>query len=161
MKTLIILLTLIMTPVLKADVVHLKIGPVESYIEYSDWSMSTTEKVYMGIHFIDVLQTINHGKDPCYVEADPITRRLIGRHPNTEKVLAWGVANAVVSHYSFKFVENSNMPNWLKNTLKIAATAIRYDVIHNNWSIGINLYGNNSHHRGDANIQACARSYNF
>lgn len=143
----------------RADpVTDFRVGSFSTKLEWNQTKMHPTEKAWMVLHVIDALQTANHGKDPCYGESDPITRRLIGRNPNDGEVLAWAIGAAVFEHYSWQFVNNSNLPSWIKKVHNFGKLYIKADVVHNNYQVGINLYGDNSHYRsGNPATIACAK----
>lgn len=139
MKYFIILLALVAPGAFADSVSNFKIGPLTSHVDWKDWSMSTDAKIMQFGILLDALQTERIHKEDCYYEANPITHRQIGRQPSTEKVVAWAVASSVATHYSFKFIENSNMPTWLQKVTKYANIAYRYDTVYNNHQIGIRI----------------------
>jgi hypothetical protein len=118
---------------------NIKIGGFESHVDWGDWSMSTEEKIWQAGHLVDVLQTETYHREPCYVEANPITKRQIGTEPTTEQTLAWGVAHAVGTHYAFKFVENSNIPNLFKKLFSWGSIYTKYDTIYDNHQLGVRI----------------------
>lgn len=140
---------------------NIKLGNFSSHIDLDDWSMNTDEKLYMAVHIVDVLQTLNHGKDPCYKENDYITKHLIGEQPSTTQIIGWGIAKGIVNHYGYQLIDNSNLPKWLKRTLKWTNTALHVNVINNNYQIGINLYGDNDHYKAPKKTRDCAKRYNL
>lgn len=120
-------------------VTNVKLAGFESHIEWDNFDMSTEEKLWQAAHIIDVLQTETYHREDCYVEANPITRRIIGKEPSTEKVLAWGAGAALWTHYGYQLIDNSNLPKWSKKTIKWVDVAYKYDTIYNNHQIGIRI----------------------
>jgi hypothetical protein len=93
-------------------------------------SMSTREKAWHVLHAVDVAQTIQVGKSPCHHEAMPDTAAVIGKNPSTEKVLAWGLATAVLYHYA-----NDILPDTVMNM----QFAFKVGVVANNENVGIHM----------------------
>ena len=95
-------------------------------------------------HVVDVLQTINGpARDECFFEDDPVTKKLIGKHPNTGEVVAWGVATGVLHYGVSKGLEHLNAPNWVKIGWQgISLTTKAYTVV-NNHNEGIRPWGGN------------------
>ena len=157
----IFILTLLFSTPSYSDVIINTAG-FKSHIQWDDLSMNFDEKVYMTVNVIDMLQTMQHGPDKCYKEVDPITRRVIGRNPNPGQVVAWAVVQSAVGHYGFQLIDNSNLPKWLATTLKWTATAVRFDVVNNNYQMGLTLYGDHpDYYRGGPSVVECARQNGY
>jgi hypothetical protein len=139
----------------------INIAGFKTHIDWTNYSdIKFDEKVYMAVHAIDILQTMQHGPNPCYGEVDPITRRLIGRDPSPGRVFVWGLARGALAHYEFQFINNSNLPKWLRTTLKWYNTAVRFEIVENNYQLGLTLYGDRpDYYRGGPALVACAAHY--
>lgn len=55
---------------------------------------SKAEIAWQTIHVVDAMQTVSIATRQCYHEADPITRRIIGKHPNQLNVALWWAGTA-------------------------------------------------------------------
>ncbi len=113
-----------------------------------------TEYAWQSIHLVDVLQTLDGpARDPCYEEADGLTRRLIGRQPSESDVIVWGIAIAAVHAGVTSMLERVDAPTWAKfgwQALTITNTA---QAVRNNYSEGIRLGRSND--RPQAADHAC------
>lgn len=105
------------------------------------------EVLWQALHVMDVAQTIKGpAKDPCYHERNFITKTLIGKYPNTDKVIIWGIGWGLL-HYQYS--------KWLDNTKKLkpsVKTALRFldftskgITITNNVYSGITVFTKNNH----------------
>ena len=112
---------------------------------YSD--MSTYEKVWQASHLIDVAQTHKVARDPCFMEVDPVTSKVIGENPSTKNVLIWGAALSYGHAHASKWLDNKDWPDWVKNSIRVVDLGIKYDAVTNNYNIGIRLGKNNRHDR--------------
>lgn len=54
------------------------------------------ELAWQAIHTIDMAQTLDGSRDPCWHEANPITQRVIGRKPTTAGVIAYGIGTGAL-----------------------------------------------------------------
>lgn len=106
-------------------------------------NMSKSEIAYHTLHAIDVAQTINHGSDPCYREATPMTRSLIGEHPDAGEVIAWGVASSLVHYYVSRKLEQHDAPRWARIGWQSINIGIKADAVVSNHRIGVRPWGDN------------------
>lgn len=104
-------------------------------------SMSTEEKVWQGMHAIDTLQTLQISRNPeCFKEADPITSRLIGKHPSEGKVIAWAITSSYLYHKMAEKVEKSD--SFISKAGFYGFTLLTKGItIGNNERIGLHFYG--------------------
>jgi hypothetical protein len=97
------------------------------------------EVAWQAAHLVDVLQT-EHGPamDPCYGEADVVTRAIVGVHPNQGAVAAWGIGFGGLHYIVTDALQEFG---WERvATMWEAATIIdTADVIGHNYSIGIRV----------------------
>lgn len=108
-------------------------------------SMSPYEKAWQAMHLVDVAQTIEGAaSDPfCHSEGNPVTRRLIGRHPHRDEVIAWGVAIGVVHYFAFRWIDNSEWPEGIKIALRSIDLVDKGITIGRNYDQGIRIFGDN------------------
>ena len=111
----------------------------------SGCASSPAEKAWQAMHLVDVAQTISGAaRDDCFYERDPFTRRLIGRQPSTEAVIAWGIG-AGVAHYALdRWLANNGHANkkWVQ-ILRAVDLGAKGFTIGRNHQIGIRPFGDN------------------
>lgn len=93
-------------------------------------SMSTREKAWHVLHAVDVAQTMQIADSECHEEGLPGTYALIGKKPSKEKVLAWGVATALLQHYA---------SDVLPKTVMNMEFALKIGIVANNENIGMHV----------------------
>lgn len=93
---------------------------------------------WQAVHAVDTVQTYHAMSDPCYVEADPITRRIIGSRPNDAHVIAWGVGYAGF-HYGVSRLLDAYAPRWISQAWGWATLADNTMTDFHNASIGIRI----------------------
>ena len=108
------------------------------------WSTETkySEGAWQALHAADVAQTLQIARNPdCFYEKDPVTSRLIGKHPSQGAVLAWGAgtaaAHAIVTHE----LEKHDAPRWVRRTWQAVTIGGKAQVVGANWSIGLRFGG--------------------
>ena len=117
----------------------ISIGPLDTHIDWRDWSLTPEEAILQTIHLIDVLQTQTFRGEQCYSESNPMTKPFTGSNPSTARVIAWGLATAALYNYTYQFIENSNMPKWLQYGLKAAPIYVKYNTITRNYELGVRI----------------------
>ena len=118
-----------------------------SHINLYDWSMDKHEVAWHTLNAVDMLQTINFAKEyPCYHEANPLTRRIIGKSPSTGEVIAVSLFYSGAIHYMNQWINNHpKMPKWTKNTVFTIQFVTKFDtvVINNHIDGGVRPWGDN------------------
>lgn len=102
------------------------------------------EWAWQGLNVIDGAQTIDIARDPCYREAGPVSKVVLGDRPDEGAVVAWHVAKAVghaaISGY---LVERD-----YRRTYRVWQALSFVDVgyaVGNNYNIGIRIGAPNKH----------------
>lgn len=94
------------------------------------------DAIWLALHAIDVGQTVqtsrNHG---CLYEQHPVTRNLIGRHPDTHEVYQWGIGYALARYAFYKYFGEDI--KWLKKVENV----VRFEVIYQNHRKGVRPWG--------------------
>jgi hypothetical protein len=100
---------------------------------------SYMESAFQAAHLVDIAQSF-HGaaSDPCYTEADPVTKRLTGMRPSQAGVVAWGVGYGALHYGVAKLLLDNDHPNaalvWEAVTLGDTLREVKRNV-----SIGIRI----------------------
>lgn len=107
-------------------------------------NMSKPELAWQAMHFVDVAQTINGpANDPCFVEANPLTRSLIGENPSEESVLLWGMGVAFLHATASHMIEESDAPKWVEWAWHSVSLVTKGSTIIGNHNEGIRPFGRN------------------
>lgn len=116
-----------------------------SYNPYKD--MNNFEKVWQVAHLADVAQTISIARDPdCYFEDDPITRRLIGRHPKVVNAFLWGVSTSYLHAQGSQWLDrNTTIPEGIKILISAIDIGFKINTVHDNYTIGLSFGTKNRH----------------
>lgn len=108
-------------------------------------NMSTAEMGWQAMHFIDVGQTLSTSKDNCFKETDFMTRKIIGERPKESRVLMWGAGLSYLHAAGSQWLENTDMfSDSAKNFIRIFDIGIKFDIIYNNHSAGLNFSTSNN-----------------
>ena len=108
---------------------------------------SPHEQAWLALHAVDTAQTVDIAHDPCYIEAHPVTRALIGERPSDAQVAAWAIGTAalhvgvtqwLLDHYHPKLARA-----WSYVTIGEKAWAIGHNI-----SLGIRLGAPNKSYAG-------------
>ncbi len=109
------------------------------------------EYTWQAVHVIDVLQTANGiaGDPECHSEANPITRRMIGRHPDKDHVYKWGIGTAIFHFFVARWIENRK---WIKpgskTGMRIIDNGIQLQTVVQNHKNGVRIDGHNEPYDG-------------
>jgi hypothetical protein len=116
------------------------------------------EWAFHGANLVDVLQTINHGKDDCYKETWEPTRALLGSNPKPAEAIAWGVAVSALHRVVSRYMQNDeDTPRWAVRAWEATTFSIKGATIYNNYDNGIRLTGDNDVRRSGSNKPECQR----
>lgn len=108
-------------------------------------SLSPYETAWQTAHLVDVMQTLNGpASDACYYERDPITRSLIGGHPDRDAVIAWGIGLSVAHYFAGKWMDKSDWPNGVKTVIRSIDLGYKGITVGRNHDAGLRPFGNNS-----------------
>jgi hypothetical protein len=101
---------------------------------------NTLEYTWQAMHVIDVLQTANGiaGSNGCVKESDPLTRALIGEHPNKNDVYVWGASIAVLHWFGMKWLDDK-MPD--SALVRVADNVLKFRTVGHNHKQGIRVDG--------------------
>jgi hypothetical protein len=107
---------------------------------------SAGEATWQAAHAVDVAQTIHGAVDDntCYEEGDPITRRIIGTHPNEAGTLGWGAGLAGL-HYGVHRLLEDYAPVWADTLWQAVTIAQVGEIVDHNVRVGIRLGARNEH----------------
>ena len=120
-------------------------GLIAAFVLVSGCASSPSERAWQAMHLVDVAQTISGAaRDACFFERDPFTRRLIGRQPSTEAVIAWGVGVGVAHYALDRWLTNSGHADkkWVQ-ILRAVDLGAKGFTIGRNHQIGIRVFGDN------------------
>jgi hypothetical protein len=106
-------------------------------------TMTHTEITWQTLHAIDVAQTLNAARDPCYQESAWVTRRLIGRQPSDGAVLAWGVGTAAFHAWVSHELDDRDAPTWLQMLWDLGTLGQTAYAVGSNHHTGVRVVGNN------------------
>lgn len=97
------------------------------------------------VHGIDVLQTINGpAQSNCYIENDPITKRLIGERPSTGEVIGWGIGSGLLHYGISKGLERIGAKPWIKGVWQGTMIGYATSAVVSNHRKGIRPWGDNN-----------------
>lgn len=101
----------------------------------------TPEQTWQAIHLIDTGQTLHIARAPeCYYENAPLTRAIIGKHPNEAEVAAIMITYSLLHDYiSDRLRERENLA-WLRAFQVVTILNSGRNVIHNH-QIGLRPFG--------------------
>ncbi len=104
------------------------------------------ETTWQSLHVLDAVQTYRGpASDPCYYESDPLTRRLIGRHPSQAGVVGWGVGLSTLHYGVTALLADHGAPRWLQWTWQTVTSSSTAATVSHNVSIGLHMNGTVSH----------------
>ena len=109
------------------------------------------ESAWQTLHAIDAAQTMAIAMDDCYEEQDPITRRIIGRHPEPLAVVGWWAASAAGHLWVSSRLEGRWLAAW--QAITIIGTG---NAVINNHGVGIRIGTGN---RVEDSGGACAEHF--
>ena len=103
--------------------------------------MSPLEKAWQMANIIDIAQTVDGAvlDSSCYYESNPLTSRVIGKHPSLEKLLLWGAGTSMLHAYVGKKLDNSKLPRWTKFAIRSVDLGLKMDTVAHNYSIGVRI----------------------
>lgn len=111
-----------------------------------DTDIRIAEGVWQGLHVIDVATTINGpALDRCYYEGDPVTSRLIGRHPSVGGVVGWGIGYSALHYVVTAELSEHNAPRWIQWVWQAVNIEDTGRAVVNNFRIGIRIGAPNTH----------------
>lgn len=115
-----------------------------TYNPYED--MTYREMVWQGMHVVDAAQTYSASKDSCYLENNPVTKRLIGKKPKSSEVLIWGMASSYVHAAASKWLDKTDMFSGpTKKMIRAMDVGLKFMTIQGNHSIGVRFGTGNNH----------------
>lgn len=100
---------------------------------------------------MDMLQTINHGSDPCYVETNHVTRSILGDNPGTGESIAFFLAVSAVHRAISWELQEQNVPNWIQRSWEAITFGPKAYVVYDNHQNGVRMFGDNE------TIDGCTR----
>lgn len=97
------------------------------------------------LHGVDVLQTVNGpGRNPeCFYESGFITKDLIGEHPSTGQVIAWGVGSSLLHFGVTSLLDHINAKPWVKIAWQGVTLTTTSATIIQNHREGVRPWGDN------------------
>ena len=102
------------------------------------------ELAWQALHVVDVAQTLNAASDPCYVEAFPVTRALIGEQPSQAEVLAWGVGTAALHYWVSTSLKRTEAPGWAQKLWAYTTITFTGYTVATNHGNGVRVSGSNN-----------------
>ncbi|MFU8813711.1 MAG: hypothetical protein ACNA7W_00080 [Pseudomonadales bacterium] len=105
--------------------------------------MSRQELAWQALHAVDVLQTLEAARDPCYKEDAWLTQRLIGKQPSDAAVLAWGAGSAVFHAWVTHTLDQRGAPSWVQMVWDLGTLGQTAYAVGSNHRTGIRLFRSN------------------
>jgi hypothetical protein len=105
--------------------------------------MSRQELAWQTLHAVDVAQTLEAARDPCYRESAWVTRHLIGRQPSDGSVLAWGAGTAVLHAWISSELESRGAPAWVQMVWDLGTLGQTAYAVGSNHTAGVRVLGRN------------------
>ncbi len=115
-------------------------------------SMDSDELTWQTLHAMDVAQTLNAARDPCYEEQAWLTKRLIGEQPSDASVIAWGVGTSVAHAWISGALEDRGAPVWVQKLWELGTLGHTTYAIGSNHEAGVRPFGSNR------DVAGCYRS---
>ena len=110
------------------------------------------EYAWQAAHVVDALQTYEISREPdCAREGDPLTRLIIGEHPEKDRVYKWAIGTAIVHFLVWGWFDEKSPQ--ASNVLRIGELALKADTIKSNADQGFKYLGGVS----DKRHEACGR----
>lgn len=106
-------------------------------------SMGREELTWQALHAIDVAQTLNAARDPCYQEEAWLTAQLIGAQPSDGEVIAWGLGTAVFHAWISNTLEHRGAPVWVRKLWELGTLGHTSYAIGTNHQEGVRPFGKN------------------
>ena len=106
-------------------------------------SLSREEWAWQTLHMVDIAQTANAARDPCYIEDALITQELIGKQPSTTDVLLWGAGISVGHAWISHLLEDRGAPKWVQKTWSYATLTSTGLAVATNHAEGVRAFGDN------------------
>ena len=111
-------------------------------------SLDSAEVTWQSLHMIDFAQTYNAIDDPCYVETNFFTQRLIGEHPTETQVMAWGIGTAVTHWFVAEMLDYYDAPIWLGLAWDLGTIGQTGYTVAQNRDAGVRMWGENETFEG-------------
>lgn len=99
------------------------------------------ELAWQAVHAVDVAQTVQIARAPCYRESDPVTSAAIGEHPSTAGALTWGVGVAALHAGVTLLLERGDAPAWVRAAWQAVTIGNSAYFVKNNAEQGIAPWG--------------------
>jgi len=112
----------------------------------SGCAASPSEKVWQGLHAIDVAQTFNgSASDPCFRESGWDTEFVIGSKPSKEAVIAWGAASGFLHYKLDRWLENTGRDDKIGwKIFRAIDLSYKGVTVGRNHGIGVRPFGDNN-----------------
>ncbi len=104
---------------------------------------TTGEWAFHTANLVDTLQTINHGKDPCYVESNAFTASVLGEQPKAGETIAFMLGVSAIHRFISWEMQRNDVPMWVQNTFNGITFTTKAAVVVQNHNNGIRPWGNN------------------
>lgn len=105
--------------------------------------MDRQELAWQSLHAVDVAQTLNAARDPCYQENAWLTKRIIGEQPSDADVLAWGVGTAMFHAWVSDSLESRHAPLWMHMLWDLGTLGHTAYAVGSNHHNGVRPFGDN------------------
>jgi hypothetical protein len=104
-------------------------------------SLPPAEYAWQAVHAVDVAQTVQIARSPCFQESDAATAALIGEHPSTAGALAWGFGLAAIHAGVTVGLERIDAPRWVRASWQVLSVANTARFVKQNADQGIGPFG--------------------
>lgn len=105
-------------------------------------SMDRSEYAYQALHAVDTLQTYQVSQSRCgRSEQDPVTRTLIGRHPDAGGVIAWAVGVGYGHAWFSDYLTRHDAAPWVRSMWNMTTIGVTTATVIENNANGIGLTG--------------------
>lgn len=101
-----------------------------------------SEYAWQFFHLVDSHQTYQMAKNPdCFNESNFLTRKLIGRNPHPDKVIAWALLSSVAHVLVFNWVDDHFSREDRNIFIRGLDLGSKVKTVHGNYEVGIGFSG--------------------
>lgn len=106
------------------------------------------EWAFQAANGMDMLQTINHGSDPCYVETNGFTNSILGDNPGTGETIAFFFAVSAIHRAISWELQEQDVPKWVQRTWEAVTFVPKAYTVYDNHQNGVRMWGDNKQIEG-------------
>lgn len=100
------------------------------------------EYAWQALLLVDAGQTIQIAQHrECYYEDNPVTHRVIGRHPDVLPVVAWMLGMSALHYAITMSLEERDVPPWVRSGWQMLTIGKSAETVAHNYDIGLSPTG--------------------